>query len=147
MAERGIEVETLREDWLEWEEPPFRGDLDGKLPHAPPGTKAEARFVRSWGRRVYDNEVRNHGRVMIHEQDRRKRPSCVVFGESFAETLLYFLKEVFGRVVFAHTSMYVDEVVAAERPDVVLSLPIERFLIKVPDDREALARLAETARS
>lgn len=142
----GVEVATVDEDWIDWREEPFEGDLGGKLPHPSGGVDLKATLTRSWGRRVYDNAIRNHGRVMIHEQDRRQRPSCLVFGESFGETLLYFLKESFGRVVFAHTSMFVRELVEIEHPDVILSLPTERFLIKVPDDAEALARLEETAR-
>jgi len=141
----GVEVDAVEEDSIEWWEDPFEGDLGGKLPHPSGSVDLKATLARSWGRRVYDNAIRNHGRVMIHEQDRVKSPSCLVFGESFAETLLYFLKESFGRVVFVHTSMFIRELVDIERPDVVLSLPIERFLIKVPDDVDALSRLAETA--
>jgi hypothetical protein len=142
----GLTVPVVDETWIEWWEEPFEGDLGGKLPHPTGGTRTRANLTRSWGRRVYDNAVRNHGRVMIHEQDRAKRPSCLVFGESFGETLLYFLKESFGRVVFAHTSMFVGELIEQERPEVILSLPIERFLIRIPDDADALARLARTAR-
>lgn len=142
----GLEVAPVEKKWIEWVAAPFRGDLAGKLPRAHPGVNLQARLSRSWSRRVYDNEVRNHGRAMVHEQDRKQRPSCLVFGESFAETLLYFLKESFGRVVFAHTSMFIDELVVLERPDVILSLPIERFLIRVPSDEDALARFAATAR-
>jgi acetyltransferase AlgX (SGNH hydrolase-like protein) len=142
----GLAVAPVEKEWIEWLAIPFEGDLGGKLPRAQPGVNLQARLARSWSRRVYDNEVRNHGRVMVHEQDRQQRPSCLVFGESFAETLLYFLKESFGRVVFAHTSMFIEELVELERPDVVLSLPIERFLIRVPSDEDALARFAETAR-
>jgi hypothetical protein len=142
----GLTVAPVQKEWIEWLAVPFEGDLGGKLPRAQPGVNLQARLARSWSRRVYDNEVRNHGRVMVHEQDRQQRPSCLVFGESFAETLLYFLKESFGRVVFAHTSMFIDELVELERPDVILSLPIERFLVRVPSDEDALARFAETAR-
>jgi len=142
----GLSVAPVEKESIEWLAVPFRGDLGGKLPRAQPGVNLQARLSRSWSRRIYDNEVRNHGRVMVHEQDRKRRPSCLVFGESFAETLLYFLKESFGRVVFAHTSMFIEELVELEQPDVVLSLPIERFLIRVPSDEDALSRFAETAR-
>jgi hypothetical protein len=142
----GLPLAPVEKEWIEWLAVPFEGDLGGKLPRARPGVNLQARLGRSWSRRTYDNEVRNHGRVMVHEQDRKQRPSCLVFGESFAETLLYFLKESFGRVVFAHTSMFIEELVELERPDVILSLPIERFLIRVPSDEDALARFAETAR-
>ena len=141
----GIPLPIVEEDWVEWWERPAAGDLGEKLANSPGSSDVRATLTRSWARRTYDSEIRNHGRVMVHEKDEEKVPVCLVFGESFAETLLYFLKESFGRVVFVHTSMFIEELVARERPDVVLSLPIERFLIKVPDDEDALARLAETA--
>jgi alginate O-acetyltransferase complex protein AlgJ len=141
----GIPLEVVEEDWIEWWERPALGDLGEKLASSPGCMDVRATLTRSWARRTYDSEIRNHGRVMVHEKDEEKKPVCLVFGESFAETLLYFLKESFGRVVFVHTSMFVEELVALERPDVVLSLPIERFLIKVPDDENALATLAATA--
>ena len=96
---------------------------------------------------MYDNEVRNHGRVLICEQERDDQPTCLVFGESFVPTLLFFLKESFGRIIFVHTSMFIQELVEFERPDVILSIPIERFLIHVPDDTDALAKLQETVRA
>ena len=86
------------------------------------------------------------GMVLIHEQPGRDDlPTCLLFGESFAPVLVNFLKESFGRVTFVHTSMLVADLVERLRPDVVLSLPTERFLISVPDDAEALRKLAETA--
>lgn len=141
----GLPLEVVEEDWVEWWERPAPGDLGEKLANSPGSSDVRATLTRSWARRTYDSEIRNHGRVMVHEKDEEKQPVCLVFGESFAETLLYFLKESFGRVVFVHTSMFVEELIATERPDVVLSLPIERFLIKVPDDEGALETLAATA--
>jgi len=60
---------------------------------------------------------------------------------------VFFLKESFRRLVFVHTSMFIEEVLAVERPDAVVSLPVERFLIDVPEDTDALVRLAETVRA
>src|ERR1700753_2838649 len=96
---------------------------------------------------IYDNEVNNHGRVKIFERPDSRAPTCVVFGESFAEALLLFLRESFSRLVFVHTSMFVDEILEQEQPDVVLSIPIERFLVRVPDDEDALMKLGATARA
>jgi len=141
----GVEVDAVAGEEVEWWERTKEGDLSGKLPGSPPCVETRATLRRSWSRRTYDNSVRNHGRAMIHERDDSSGPSCLVFGESFAETLLYFLQESFGRVVFVHTSMFVRELVERERPDAILSLPIERFLIRVPDDTDALAKLEATA--
>ncbi|HKO38093.1 MAG TPA: hypothetical protein VJU14_06970 [Solirubrobacterales bacterium] len=141
----GVDLDQIAEDWIRWTEVPSQGDLGSKLyPEVVEGTETVARLYPSWGRLVHDNKVRNHGRVLIHEQEEAGRPTCVVFGESFGPTLLFFLKESFRRVVFVHTSMLVPEVIEIERPEVVISLPIERFLIQIPDDTEAMAKLART---
>lgn len=143
----GVELETIDEGSVRWSERPRQGDLGSKLyPEVVEGTDVVAAVEPSFGRLVYDNEVRNHGRVQIYEQEGREGPTCLVFGESFGPTVLFFLRESFHRVVFVHTSMLVAELIARERPDVVVSLPIERFLIQVPDDTGALAKLAETVR-
>ena len=134
---------------LRWSEESAPGDLGRKWYPAPihsPVVRAEATERRR--RLRSDNGIHNHGRVTIFEQDERVGPSCVIFGESFAEQILLFLKETFRRLcVRSSTSMLIEEVLEQERPDVVLSLPVERFLVRVPDDRDALAKLDSAARA
>jgi hypothetical protein len=141
----GIDLDMVKEEWVEWSEVPKQGDLGSKLyPQVVEGSNLMASIFPSFGRLIYDNQVRNHGRVLINEQETESRPTCMVFGESFGPYLLFFLKESFRRLVFVHTSMLIPELIELERPDVVISLPIERFLIQVPDDSDAMARLQET---
>jgi acetyltransferase AlgX (SGNH hydrolase-like protein) len=141
----GIDLDIMDEDWIEWSEVPKQGDLGSKLyPEVVEGSNLLASIFPSFGRLVYDNQVRNHGRVLIHEQEDQSRPTCLVFGESFGPNLLFFLKESFRRLVFVHSSMLIPELIELERPDVVISLPIERFLIRVPNDFDALSKLRET---
>jgi GT2 family glycosyltransferase len=150
IAARGLDLEVLDPGAISWIEQPVQGDLGSKLyPEIAEGTDVFPRLegpVR--GALVYDNRVRNHGMVQIHERrDREDLPTCMVFGESFAPLLVNFLKESFGRVIFVHTSMLVADLIGRLRPDVVLNVPTERFLISVPDDADALAQLAEMARA
>jgi GT2 family glycosyltransferase len=148
LAAQGLDLEVLDPGAIGWIEQPVQGDLGSKLyPEIAEGKDVfpvldgEVRGVLT-----YDNRVRNHGMVVVHEQrERVDLPTCLVFGESFAPLLVNFLKESFGRATFVHTSMLVAELVERLRPDVVLSVPTERFLISIPDDAEALAKLAETA--
>jgi GT2 family glycosyltransferase len=149
IAARGLDLELVDPRSISWIEQPVQGDLGSKLyPEIVEGKDVFPRLAgRVRGELVYDNRVRNHGMVLIHQQrDRDDLPTCMVFGESFAPPLVNFLKESFGRVIFVHTSMLVADLIERECPDVVLSVPTERFLISVPDDAEALQRLAEAAR-
>ncbi|HEU4736968.1 MAG TPA: hypothetical protein VFS48_08100 [Solirubrobacterales bacterium] len=147
LAERGVEVDLLDEAEISWVELIKSGDLGEKC-YPQPIRSRSIRALLADQRAVlrFDNEVRNHGRVIVFERPGDDdRPSCVVFGESFVDNLMLFLRETFGRLVFVHTSMLVEEIVRHEQPDVVLTVPVERFLMKVPDDRDGLARLAQTA--
>jgi hypothetical protein len=145
LAARGIDLDLLEEKDLEWVEGTIDGGLGRKVrpePMTSPTTRVRIKQPR--GRVLFDNEVNNHGRVIFCERD-RPGPSCVLFGESFSDFLLPFLQETFRRLVFVHTSMFVAEVLERERPDAVLSLPTERFLIRVPDDADALVQLRALA--
>lgn len=147
LSRQGVDLDVVEEDELEWIDATVEGDLGSKvLPEPQVGPTIRVGLKRPpRGRLVSDNEVPNHGRVLRFEQENSGQ-TCVIFGESFANHLLPFLKETFQRVVFVHTSMFVAEVIERERARVVLSLPLERFLIRVPDDANAFAELRETAR-
>lgn len=143
---QGVELEGLEEADLEWVDGETEGDLGSKVrPEPKTGPTIRVSLKQSRSRLVFDNEVTNHGRVMVYERA-GPGPKCVLFGESFANFLLPFLKETFQRFVFVHTSSFVSGVLERERPDVVFSLPLERFLIRVPNDVNAYEELWTTAR-
>jgi alginate O-acetyltransferase complex protein AlgJ len=145
LAAKGLDLDVVEETDLEWFEAMVEGGLGDKVrPEPITGPTTWVRIKQPQGRVVFDNEVQNHGRVVCCERD-RPGPTCVLFGESFSDYLLPFLRETFQRLVFVHTSMFVAEVLEREQPDAVLSLPTERFLIRVPDDAGALAQLRALA--
>jgi len=147
LMRRGVPLVLVEDDSLQWSEDVVAGDLGSKVePEAIKGPIIRIRVHPERGRLGFDNGISNHGRVMRFEREGEPGLSCVLFGESFADYLLVFLKETFQKLVFVHTNLLVEEVIAAERPDVVLSLPLERFLIRVPDDRNALEQLQKSAR-
>ncbi|HEV2857199.1 MAG TPA: hypothetical protein VGW80_02215 [Solirubrobacterales bacterium] len=146
LSEEGVAVEVLEDEAVRWWTETVQGDLGAKLYPDPVSSElVRAGLKDPQGSPVVDNKVPNHGRVIISEQDRPDLPSCVVFGESFARGLLVFLQASFRRLTFVHTSMFVREIVEHERPDVVLSVPVERFLLRVPDDSDAFAQLRRSA--
>jgi hypothetical protein len=144
LRDRGVEVRAMDDRKVSWEEDSFAGDLGSKL-DPPVESHRLLPVMEVDASLVFDNAVPNHGRVKVFERDFPGGPSCVVFGESFAEGLLIFLRESFRRLVFVHTSMLIPDVLEQERPDVVLSVPIERFLVRLPDDSEAFDKLEALA--
>jgi hypothetical protein len=147
LRQEGFGLESFDGEAIDWEAENIEGDLGSKLKNPTESARLIPKLPAVRSSLVYDNEVDNHGRVKIFERPAPDAPTCVVFGESFAEALLVFLRESFRRLVFVHTSMFIAEIVEQERPDVVLSIPIERFLIRVPDDTDALMRLRATVRA
>jgi alginate O-acetyltransferase complex protein AlgJ len=143
---RGVDLDVIEEDDVAWVDDLTEGDLGGKI-HPEPlvGPTIRPALRRNEARLVADNGVSNHGHVECFEKPGSGQ-RCVMFGESFALFLLPFLKETFQRLVFVHTSMFVSGILEHEQPDVVLSLPLERFLIRVPNDENALEELQATAR-
>jgi hypothetical protein len=145
LRERGVDVPVLNESAITWLSASVPGGLGLKLYPQPVSATIFAKLPDSKSRLVFDNRVHNHGRVIVFEQEQPGGLSAVIFGESFVQNLLPFLKESFKRLVFVHTSMMVAGILEREHPDVVFSAPLERFLVQVPDDRNALVRLDKEA--
>ncbi|MBS1845600.1 MAG: hypothetical protein JST53_14380 [Actinobacteria bacterium] len=149
LREEGAMFSEVAPGDVRWIEASAPGGLGVKLYPAPISRTIRADLSTHRSALVFDNQVQNHGRVMVFEKEAAEddRTCCVVFGESFVQNMILFLKETFTRLVFVHTSMMVREIVEAEAPNVVLSLPLERFLVQVPDDRGGLGDIAITARA
>lgn len=144
LSRQGLDLEVVGEERLRWWDEELEGDLGGKvLPEPKLGAMTRVEVTDPQARLTFDSGVINHGWVVRFEKSAGGR-TCVLFGESFAYFLLPYLKETFERLVFVHTSMFIPEIVEREHADVVLSLPLERFLIRPPDDEDAFARLQET---
>lgn len=141
---QGLELEVVGEGDVSWVDGQTEGDLGSKVrPEPIVGATIGPVLKENRAHLVSDNEVTNHGRVLCFEQE-QPGPRCVVFGESFTPFMLPILKETFQRLVFVHTSMFATGILEQERPDVILSLPTERFLIRVPGDARADAELRAT---
>ncbi len=92
--------------------------------------------VYARARLLEDNRVFNRGSLAVLECEQAPPTTCILFGDSYSLMMLRFLAESFRRLVFAHSPTIDYGLIERERPDVVVSLLAERFLIKVPDDRE-----------
>lgn len=141
----GIGVEPVAQARIEWIETEEFGDLGGRVVPPRAGRTVDARLSGPQARIVADNRVPNHGRL-IRFESQREQPRAVVFGESFANHMLLFLKESFSRLVFAHTSGFDFDLIDREKPDVVIAIPTERFLVRCPRDRGTARRLARIRR-
>jgi alginate O-acetyltransferase complex protein AlgJ len=132
MTDLGLE-RRLEMDDVDWVPVPLPGDLGNKLK---PVEQSEFVFgdIRDQrARLVLDNRVVRTGRRVEFEAPGLSR-TCLVVADSYAVRVVPFLAESFGRLVFGHVSTLDYELVEEVRPDVVVTIISERFLIEVPED-------------
>jgi alginate O-acetyltransferase complex protein AlgJ len=78
--------------------------------------------------RVLHNRGNGRGAVTIYEHPDKSRPRAIFFRDSATSWLLPFLAESFSRLVVLSSTEVYYELVLAERPDIVVTEMIERYL-------------------
>jgi alginate O-acetyltransferase complex protein AlgJ len=143
----GIPIRPVSRAGVSFHDTCWIGDLGEKLAPSRASICLRARVHDVRARLVRDNRVRNHGREAEFACDAAPPTRCVVFGDSWAYTMMPFLAETFGQVVFRHRVNVVDdELVQAVRPDIVLTILTERFCTALPLDDAAIPFAAEIAK-
>lgn len=116
------------------------GDLGNKC--FPPRRHEEQRLVgvtyRNWV--VYDNHLPNMGRIMrIENPEALIKKHCLIFGSSSAYTMMDFIARTYHSVLFVHSAGHLDaEVVAQEKPDVLVGQTNARFVVRPPETNYSL---------
>lgn len=131
-----VPVHEVTEEELEFFEAEVASDLAFKL-DADPGTMQCARYVYSRARLLSDNQIALLGAKVVTECPQAPPTKCIVFGDSAMYGLMTFLAQSFGRLVLALTSAVDYDLIRQERPDVVVTQMVERYLIEVSDDTVA----------
>src|SRR5919109_883117 len=140
--ERDVSVHIVGEDELQFFEIEIPGDLGYKVGIE---TTPEpcARYLYSRARSVYDNCVDSDGSLIITECRHAPATRCLVFGDSSCYGMLTYLAQSFGRLVVTHSAALDYDLIREERPDVVVSQMVERYLVVVPDDSKAIGIRAQ----
>jgi hypothetical protein len=133
----GMTVDWISQDRIRFSAREEWGDLGSKLD--PPQTtrclRAELDGAdATW---VYNNHVRNNGFLRVYRRtDADANCRCLVFADSFARNIERFLVNTFAETILVHSSRRFDyEFAEAIKPDLVLTLGVERFAIEPPQDR------------
>jgi hypothetical protein len=83
-------------------------------------------------RLIYDNCVFNIGALVVTACSAAPDTTCLLLGDSYCWRLVRYLSESFRRVVFAHAPTLDPNLLAALRPDMLITAIAERFLIAAP---------------
>lgn len=107
-------------------------DLSTKMNPPYAGHSIVLEFKNGKSAPAFRNNISNHGHVTIMKGGNPKGPSVLLFGDSFSDFLAIVLAEKTRRLVRVHTTSIDIEIVYRERPDIVLSETVERFLLSPP---------------
>ncbi len=144
LERRGFSVPRVDPDDILFETTEEAGDLGSKLdpPHLGHGLDATLRSERA--ELVFDSGVHLTGRVGVWEAD-IDAPTAVMFGTSYSTLGALFFKESFRRMVFVHGNSLDGKLIRREKPDVLLTMPAERGVVRIPPDWRAHRYLAKIA--
>jgi hypothetical protein len=132
-----VPVRALTEADLVFTQRTIKGDLGSKL--APPREEVTqpVRIAYHASHPLYDNCVDGTGSVIVTHCGIAPATTCVLLGDSYSYALLKYLPETFRRLVFLQRPTLPPGLLAGERPDVVISVVAERFMVRVPADERA----------
>jgi integrase len=116
------------------------GDLGSKLDPPRYESTEFAHIASSAAHAVYDNCVHGTGSVVITRCAPAPPTTCLLLGDSYSFALLKFLPETFRTFVFVQRPSLEPGLLERLRPDVVLSVIAERFLLRVPDDAQPISQ-------
>jgi hypothetical protein len=113
------------------------GELGYKVEPEETSTDIDAWVTKPAAHLVSDNRVFNTGSIIETKCPEAPPTTCLVLGDSFSDSLWPFLASSFRRFVFAHIPTLDYDFVREQKPDVVITVLNERFLIVIPDDNAA----------
>ena len=111
---------------------PSTGDLGNKFTPHIVSSRVSFDPALEEGYLQSENNVTNHGHIRTFFNERGNGRKCLIFGDSFGQNLARAIKEYFSCTVFCHSSLVDADLVKTERPDIVISEHVERFLIAPP---------------
>lgn len=131
---RAVELHRVPREDVHFVDVLQTGELGFKVEPEEESIEVYAEVVRPRAWLVHDNCVVNVGKLIVTECPAAPDTTCVLLGDSYADHMLPFLAASFRRLVFAQIPTLDRELVLEERPDVVITMLNERYLIYVPHD-------------
>jgi len=119
------------------------GDLGPLLDPVREGEMLEVAFPRPLACRIKDNRVARGGRRIRFHTAGANKARCLLFGASSVRRVLKFFVATFRDVLWCNVGRlgYDEAFVESFRPDVVISLVKERYLIQDPPVTTTLAEV------
>lgn len=110
------------------------GDLGDKFSPPLAGTFTDCFLTDTPSEQVWNNGISNRGYMGYWRHRKSDLPRAVLFMDSYGWKFSRFLSASFSEMFIVHTPYFEHEAIEKYKPDVVVNLMAERFLIKVPND-------------
>ena len=127
-------VRVLNDDEVVFNVENKQGDLISKIHKTKKDKVLNATILNARSRLTYTNKIVGTGNYEEYINDDKALPVALMFRDSFANAMLPFLAESFSRLIVVHQPNIDFTLVDTIKPDLVISLQVERFLLKIPND-------------
>jgi alginate O-acetyltransferase complex protein AlgJ len=132
-----VEMHEIREEDVDFRRYNSIGELGFKLKPRRQSERIRASVRKPQAFLVSDNQIFNRGMRIVTRCSDAPHTTCLVLGDSFCGWLWPFFAASFRRFIYTWVPTLDYELVERERPDVVVSVWNERFMIAVPNDMTA----------
>ncbi len=106
------------------------GDLGRHAGRAPEQIE-QVKLLSPYSVTLFEGPIVNEGYIR-HTYCEHRKGRAVIFHDSFVHALLPILSEMFENSLFVHCPDYIQDIVEAFAPDVVIRLQVERFFVRTP---------------
>lgn len=111
------------------------GDLGDKFSIKLVGEQSGCAIKKPLAKLIWNNGVNNRGYMGLWANyTKPDLPRAVIFMDSYGWKIQSFLAESFSFMFVVHTPFFEWEAVELVKPDFVMNLQAERFILRVPDD-------------
>lgn len=129
-----INIPRLTDNEVEFITKEGTGDLGEKFEPHRTAEYTECLVKQGTAKKVWNNGVTNRGHMSVWVNANTSLPTCILFTDSYGWKIQRFLAESFSKLFIIHSPLLEHEAIDILKPDVVVSLMAERFLIYTPKD-------------
>jgi alginate O-acetyltransferase complex protein AlgJ len=129
-----INIPSLTDNEVEFIPKKGTGDLGEKFEPHRTAEYTECVVKQGTAKKVWNNAVTNRGHMSVWVNAKTSLPTCILFTDSYGWKIQRFLAESFSKLFIIHSPLLEHEAIDFLKPDVVVSLMAERFLIYTPKD-------------
>lgn len=134
MRDLQIRTHVLQDGDVEFVEKEGSGDLGEKFDPPRIAKFTECFVKKSNAEKIWNNGVTNRGHMSVWVNANKTLPTCVLFTDSYGWKIQRFLAESFSKLYIVHSPLIEHDALDIFKPNIVISLMAERFLIYTPKD-------------